>query len=381
MLLVPRIEGSYAGIGVLGRVEQVGRLADGDPGALIRGRRRVRIGSGTTGPGAALWVEGTVVEEDAESGAGGEAADAGTPPAEVSELMTEYKALAADWLRKRGAWQVVDRLQQIDDVEPARRQRRILAVPLHRAEDQAAGDHRPGRAAALRRRPRCASTSPSRTSPSRSRKDVQEGMDKQQREFLLRRQLDAVRKELAELNGDPEDEGEDYRARVEAADLPEKVRKAALKEVDKLERSSDQSPEGGWIRTWLDTVLEMPWNERTEDAYDIAGAQAVLDADHAGPRRTSRSASPSTWPCASGATSAGSASSAGGAAARCWPWSGRPASARPRSASPSRARWGASSSASRSAASGTRRRSAATGVRTSARCPAGSSGPSRRPVR
>lgn len=115
------------------------------------------------------------------------------------------------------------------------------------------------------------------------RKDVQEGMEKQQREFLLRRQLAAVRKELAELNGDTAaSEEEDYRSRVEAADLPEKVRQAALKEVDKLERTSDQSPETGWIRTWLDTVLDIPWNERTEDSYDIAAARAVLDTDHTG---------------------------------------------------------------------------------------------------
>jgi ATP-dependent Lon protease len=114
------------------------------------------------------------------------------------------------------------------------------------------------------------------------RKDVQEGMDKQQREFLLRQQLAAVRKELAEISGKPETEEADYRARVEAADLPAKAKAAALAEVDKLERTSDQSPEVGWIRTWLDTVLELPWNERTEDAYDIAGARAILDADHAG---------------------------------------------------------------------------------------------------
>jgi ATP-dependent Lon protease len=114
------------------------------------------------------------------------------------------------------------------------------------------------------------------------RKDVQEGMEKQQREFLLRQQLEAVRKELSELNGDPENESDDYRVRVEAADLPEKVREAALKEVEKLERSSDASPEGSWIRTWLDTVLELPWNTTTEDTYDVAGARAVLDADHAG---------------------------------------------------------------------------------------------------
>src|SRR5207248_7155595 len=105
---------------------------------------------------------------------------------------------------------------------------------------------------------------------------------KQQREFLLRQQLAAVRKELAELSGEPASEQEDYRARVEAADLPETVREAALREVDKLERTSEQSPEVGWIRTWLDTVLEMPWQVRTEDAYDIPAARAVLDADHAG---------------------------------------------------------------------------------------------------
>jgi ATP-dependent Lon protease len=114
------------------------------------------------------------------------------------------------------------------------------------------------------------------------RKDVQEGMDKQQREFLLRQQLAAIRKELADLDGKPATEEQDYRARVEEADLPEKVKEAALSEVDKLERTSEQSPEVGWIRTWLDTVLEMPWNERTEDAYDIPGARAILDADHAG---------------------------------------------------------------------------------------------------
>ena len=107
-------------------------------------------------------------------------------------------------------------------------------------------------------------------------------MEKQQREFLLRQQLSAIRKELAELDGKPDTEEQDYRARVEAADLPSKVREAALAEVDKLERTSDQSPEVGWIRTWLDTVLEMPWNTRTDDAYDIKGAREILDADHAG---------------------------------------------------------------------------------------------------
>jgi ATP-dependent Lon protease len=107
-------------------------------------------------------------------------------------------------------------------------------------------------------------------------------MEKQQREFLLRQQLAAIRKELSELDGSPASEEEDYRARIEAADLPPAVAEAAIREAGRLERTPDGSPEAGWIRTWLDTVLEVPWNSRTDDSYDIPGSRAVLDADHAG---------------------------------------------------------------------------------------------------
>ncbi|MFF3173538.1 endopeptidase La [Streptomyces sp. NPDC057900] len=273
VLLVPRIDGTYTGIGVIGTVEQVGRLSDGDLGALIRGRGRVRIGAGTGGPGSALWVEGTRVDASAPD----------PLPGAVAELAKEYKALATSWLKQRGAWQVVDRVQQIEDISTladnsgyspfltTAQKVRLLetADPVARLKlaIQWLGEHLAEQDVA-----------------ESIAKDVQEGVDKQQREFLLRRQLDAVRKELSELNGDSGsgDESDDYRARVEAADLPEHVREAALKEVDKLERSSDQSPEGSWIRTWLDTVLELPWTERTEDAYDIKGAQEILDAEHAG---------------------------------------------------------------------------------------------------
>lgn len=275
VLLVPRVDGTYAGTGVLGTVEQVGRLADGDPGALIRGRSRVRIGAGTTGPGAALWVEGTRIEETVPE----------PLPGQVGELVTEYKALATAWLRKRGAWQVVDRVQAIDDVA-------ALAdnsgySPFLTTEQKVALLETAEPVARLKLATQQLRDHLAEQEVAESiAKDVQDGVDKQQREFLLRRQLEAVRKELRELNGEDgkgsAEESDDYRARVEAADLPEKVREAALKEVDKLERSSDQSPEGSWIRTWLDTVLEMPWNERTEDQYDIRGAQAVLDAEHAG---------------------------------------------------------------------------------------------------
>ena len=109
--------------------------------------------------------------------------------------------------------------------------------------------------------------------------DVRDGMEKTQKEFLLRQQLAAIRKELGE--GEP-DGSDDYRARIEAAELPDKVREAALREVGKLERSSEQSPEGGWIRTWLDTVLDLPWHVTTEDSTDLKAAREILDADHHG---------------------------------------------------------------------------------------------------
>lgn len=272
VLLVPRVDGTYVGTGVLGRVEQVGRLADGDPGALIRGVARIRIGAGTTGPGAALWVEGTEIEESVPD----------PVPGAVTELTKEYKAVATDWLRKRGAWQVVDRVQQIDDVGQLADNSGYS--PFLTIEQRVELLETADPVARLKLATQWLKEHLAEQDVAESiAKDVQEGVDKQQREFLLRRQLEAVRKELRELNGEPEgEESDDYRARVEAADLPEKVREAALKEVDKLERSSDASPEGGWIRTWLDTVLEMPWSERTEDAHDITGAKEILDADHAG---------------------------------------------------------------------------------------------------
>ena len=100
------------------------------------------------------------------------------------------------------------------------------------------------------------------------RSDVTEGMDKRQREFLLREQMAAIRKELGE--GD-DDVVAEYRTKVaELGDqLPEGVAKAVDKELDRLERTSGQSPEHSWIRTWLDRVLELPWATRTTDNLDL----------------------------------------------------------------------------------------------------------------
>ncbi|MBB5805293.1 ATP-dependent Lon protease [Saccharothrix ecbatanensis] len=268
VLLVPRLDGKYAKVGTLAVIEQVGRLSGGERAAVVRGTERVRIGTGTTGPGAALWVEATVADE---------------APVDdhTRELAREYRALVTTILQQRGAWQVVDSVQQVDDPSALADlagyasylddDRKIWLLETSDVTERLEKLLEWGREYLTEL-----------DVTETIRKDVKEGVEKQQREFLLRRQLAAIRKELAELDGKPATEEQDYRARVEGADLPENVRKAALAEVDKLERTSEQSPEVGWIRTWLDTVLELPWNERTEESYDIAGARAVLDADHAG---------------------------------------------------------------------------------------------------
>ncbi|MEO5711649.1 MAG: endopeptidase La [Nocardioidaceae bacterium] len=267
LLVAPRLEDRYASYGVIATVERVGRFSGGAPAAVLKAEERGRIGSGVTGPGAALWVEVDTVTEHVTEHA--------------HELAEEYKRLVVAVLQRREAWQVIDSVNQMDDPSAIAdaagyapylsndRKRELLETPdveerlthlvewtrEHLAEQEIT---------------------------DKIGEDVREGMEKSQREFLLRQQLTAIRKELGEGEGQSPGGSDDYRARVEAAVVPDAVREALLREVDKLERSSDQSPETAWIRTWLDTVLELPWSVTTEDVTDLAGARAVLDADHHG---------------------------------------------------------------------------------------------------
>ncbi len=111
------------------------------------------------------------------------------------------------------------------------------------------------------------------------RNDVSEGVDKQQREYLLRQQLAAIRKELGE--GD-DDVTAEYRQRLADLEAADNVKQAIARELDRLERTSSQSPEHGWIRTWLDRIFELPWGTRSDDTLDLAVAAGVLDDDHYG---------------------------------------------------------------------------------------------------
>ncbi|GAB3880050.1 hypothetical protein GCM10029964_033500 [Kibdelosporangium lantanae] len=101
VLLVPRLDGKYAKAGTVGEIEQIGRLPGGQQAAVVRGTTRARIGSGTTGPGAALWVEATVLAEPVDE--------------QARELAKEYKQLVTSILQRRGAFQVIDQVKQVTD--------------------------------------------------------------------------------------------------------------------------------------------------------------------------------------------------------------------------------------------------------------------------
>ena len=113
----------------------------------------------------------------------------------------------------------------------------------------------------------------------RIRDDVEEGAAKQQREYILRRQMESIRKELGEDDASVVDE---YRAKLEEADLPEPVREQAERELSRLERQGDSSPEASMIRNYLDWILAVPWGKRSEEHLDPTHTREVLDADHEG---------------------------------------------------------------------------------------------------
>src|SRR5947208_11453631 len=113
----------------------------------------------------------------------------------------------------------------------------------------------------------------------RIRDEVESGTQKQQREYLLRRQMDAIRKELGENEGSILDE---YRQKIDAAQMPEAVHKQAHRELARLEKMGESNAEASMIRTYLDWLLAVPWSKRSEERLDPKFAREVLDSDHAG---------------------------------------------------------------------------------------------------
>ena len=265
LLLVPRLDdGRYARVGTVADVE-VGDLPGGMRAAIVRGLHRAIVGTGVPGTGAATWVQADPVIP-------------GEPSDRARELAREYRAVIENVLEYRGARQIADALRGITDPDTMadtagyspdlsfeQKVEVLETVDVEARLELVLGWAREVLA--------------DLSLKDRIRNDVAEGMEKTQREFLLRQQLAAIRKELGETGAG--EGADDYRTRL-GENAPEAVVAAVERELERLERTPEQSPEHGWIRTWLDTVTELPWGVRSDDRLDVAEARAILDADHNG---------------------------------------------------------------------------------------------------
>ncbi len=267
VVLVPRHENEFLEVGTIAEVGEQLRLPGGGHAVAISGEHRALIGAAQTGPGGELRVE--VDERPDESPVDGK----------TRNLEREYRAIVEEILELRGDdgriaaflraiaepgaladsagyspqltyEQKVELLRTLDVTE-----RLELAVKLQRES-----------LAELQVR-------------KRIREDVQEGAENQQREYFLRKQMESIRKELGEDEGSV---AEEYRTKIEAAEMPEEVNEQALKELGRLERMGEQTGESSMIRTYLDWLISVPWNKRSDERLDPVEARAVLDADHAG---------------------------------------------------------------------------------------------------
>ena len=266
LLLVPKTDTGYARVGTVAKIEELGQTRTGVEALVIRGLSRAVVGAGVPGTGEALWVQSEPVDEL-------------EPSAIAKERAREYRAVVENIVEARGVPQVAEFLRGISDpgqiADTAGYSPDLTFEQKIQVLESTDVEVRLALVLAWAK-----DTLADLELKDKIRTDVSEGMEKRQREFLLREQMSAIRKELGE-DGE-EDIVEEYRTKIADAGMPDDVREQAEREIGRLERSSEQSPEYGWIRTYLDWMLDVPWSVRTEDNLEIAEARAVLDADHEG---------------------------------------------------------------------------------------------------
>jgi ATP-dependent Lon protease len=267
VLLVPRHDNEYAAVGTVAEVLESVRLPGGVRAIQVNGLHRGVAGAAETDPLGRLRVEVDERPDDT------------TVDGRIRELETEYRAVVEEILELRGDdgrisafvrsitepgaladtsgyspdftfEQKVELLETLDV-----RARLDLAVRLQR-----------DRLAEMQVR-------------KRIREDVESGAQKQQREYILRKQMESIRKELGEDDGSVVDE---YRRKIEEAGMPDAVREQAERELGRLERAGDGGGEASMIRTYLDWLVAVPWSKRSEERLDPVNAREVLDADHYG---------------------------------------------------------------------------------------------------
>ena len=266
LLLLPRIDGRSTTVGVIGSIEQTAELPNGTRVIVVRTLQRALVLDEVVSERSGRWMSVEPLHE-------------ARPTPRIDSLGRELRALA----------------EGIAEAKRSRRLPEILRSTTHPGEladavtawSEASADQRltvlelTELGARLEFVVAWAKNFLGELNVSaKIRDDVTEGMEKQQREYLLRQQMAAIRKEL----GEEEAGSEDYRAKLDELGnrLPEGVRTAVLRELERLERTSGQSPEQSWIRTWLDRVFDLPWAVRTDEQLDIGAARHVLDADHTG---------------------------------------------------------------------------------------------------
>jgi ATP-dependent Lon protease len=268
LLLVPRTEsGAYARVGTVAVIEEMGRTPNGMEALVIRGLHRAVIGSGVAGTGEAVWVQ-IEPRPDAED-----------VSERAQELARQYRATLENIVEARGVPQVAEFLRGID--EPGALADTSGYSPDLSFEQRVEVLETLDVETRLEKVLAWAKDALAELSlKDKIRSEVTEGLQKGQREYILRQQMDAIRKELGE--DDEENVVEELRKKIEDAGMPGDVKTQAERELKRLERTSEQNPEYGWIRTYLDWLLEVPWNVRTEDNLDIEAARTILDEDHTG---------------------------------------------------------------------------------------------------
>jgi ATP-dependent Lon protease len=267
VVLVPRHDSEFAEVGVVAAVSERVRLPGGAHAVAVEAEHRALIGVAHTGADGDLFVE---VDERR---------DEVPVDARTRTLSREYRAVVEEILELRGAdgritgWlrsisepgMLADSCGYSPDLNYEQRLELLRTIDVTDRLELALKLQRE-RFAELQIR-------------KRIRDDVQEGADKQQRDYFLRKQMDSIRKELGE---DDASVVEEYRTKIEAAEMPEQAHEQAVKELGRLERMGEQTGEASMIRTYLDWLIALPWNKRSEERLDPIAAREVLDADHTG---------------------------------------------------------------------------------------------------
>jgi ATP-dependent Lon protease len=267
VLLVPRHEHEFAAVGTVAEVSNRVRLPGGGRAFELQGQHRGVAGAAQTLPDGRLFVE---VDERP---------DPVPVDGKTRNLEREYRAVVEEILEVRGddgrisaflrsisePGTLADTSGYSPDLNYDQKVKLLQTLDVTERLELALGYQRE-RLAELQVR-------------KRIREDVESGAEKQQRDYFLRKQMDSIRKEL---NEDDASVVEEYRTKIEEAGMPEHAREQAEKELGRLERMGEQSAESSVIRTYLDTILSVPWNERSEEKLDPTHAREILDADHAG---------------------------------------------------------------------------------------------------